>query len=272
MSRVWFSTELETVATFWRVARTDGVSLGFTSHDGDLWFDGILHRAAPGMLPSAIRRTADFEADSAEVQGALAHDSLTASDLASGRFDGAAIAVGVVDWQSLERFVLYRGKLGTVSEDGGKFSVALVSRKAELQRDPVPRTSPACRATFAGPGCSLSAMRFEHRATVTDCNTDANSVAVTAPIAAGMLAGGRLRWLEGPLAGLTMTIAATDGGRLVLAEPIEREVSGPCRVIVREGCDRTIGTCAARFHNAINFRGEPYLPGNDLITRYPSAP
>jgi hypothetical protein len=41
------------------------------------------------------------------------------------------------------------------------------------------------------------------------------------------------------------------------------------RVELREGCDRRLETCATRFANAINFQGEPFLPGNDLITRYP---
>ncbi|MFN7158060.1 MAG: phage BR0599 family protein, partial [Erythrobacter cryptus] len=40
------------------------------------------------------------------------------------------------------------------------------------------------------------------------------------------------------------------------------------RIELREGCDHTIATCAARFANAINFRGEPFLPGNDLLARY----
>ena len=39
---------------------------------------------------------------------------------------------------------------------------------------------------------------------------------------------------------------------------------------LREGCDRTMATCATRFDNAVNFRGEPFLPGNDLVARYPS--
>ena len=115
MSRVWFSGPLETVASFWRVARRDGVTLGFTTHDRDLWFDGLCHRATPGMVPSAIRRSADFEADSAEVEGALSHESISASDLAIGRFDGAAVQIGVVDWASLESAVLYRGTIGAVS-------------------------------------------------------------------------------------------------------------------------------------------------------------
>jgi len=42
-------------------------------------------------------------------------------------------------------------------------------------------------------------------------------------------------------------------------------------VEVVEGCDKSLATCAGRFGNAVNFRGEPYLPGIDLLTRYPGA-
>ena len=41
-------------------------------------------------------------------------------------------------------------------------------------------------------------------------------------------------------------------------------------VRVREGCDHTIATCASRFANAANFQGEPFLPGNDILARYPT--
>ena len=43
------------------------------------------------------------------------------------------------------------------------------------------------------------------------------------------------------------------------------------RVELIEGCDKSLATCAARFANALNFRGEPYLPGMDLLTRYPGG-
>ena len=56
MSRVFHATELEAMATFWRIHRRDGVTLGFTSHDRDLWFDGVLHRAAPGIAVPALPR------------------------------------------------------------------------------------------------------------------------------------------------------------------------------------------------------------------------
>lgn len=270
MSRIWFSQPLETAATFWRVARRDGVTLGFTTHDRDIWFDGVSHRATPGMVPSAIRRSADFEPDSAEVQGALSHDSISAADLAAGRFDGAAVVIGLVDWESLEHTVLYRGSIGSVAEEAGSFTAALQSRKVELQRDPVPRTSPSCRAAFCGPGCGLSAAAYTHEAVLTAFAPDTNAItlATTAPVAS--LVGGMARWLDGAHAGLSMGIAANIGGALVLDVPLDLAPPVGARALVREGCDRTIETCASRFANAVNFQGEPYLPGNDLVTRYPS--
>ncbi len=269
MSRIWFANELESVATFWRVLRNDGVTLGFTSHDRDLWFDGVLHQASPGMLPYAIKRTADFEPDSAEVEGALTHDTITSADLSEGRYDGAQVRVGIVDWETRETEILYRGSIGAVLEQNGSFTAELVSRKAELLRDPVPRTSPGCRAAFCGPGCDLPPPAFTHEGVLESLNTDTNSVV---PIVSGNLAllvGGWLLWLDGPQAGIRMDITAFTETALVLDMPIDPATPPGARIMLREGCDHTLGTCAARFGNAVNFRGEPFLPGNDLISRYP---
>ena len=271
MTRVWFSTELETVATTWRIARRDGVTLGFVTHDRDLWLGGVLYRAAPGLTPSAIRRTGGLEADSAEVEGVLAHDALAAADIAAGRFDGAAIAIGRVDWQSGEATVLYQGTIGEITEEGERFRAAVSSRKAVLARDTVPRTSPACRAGFCGPGCTLSSARYTARAHIAGCDLAANTVTLGDDRPGAAYAGGRLRWLGGPLAGTGSAILSTAGAQLVLVEPLGLAVPAGTAVLLREGCDRTIATCATRFANAANFQGEPYLPGTDFLTRSPAA-
>lgn len=270
MSRVWFAEPLESVATFWRVLRRDGVTLAFTTHDRNLWIDNILHRATPGMIPSAIRRSADFEPDSAEVQGALSHDSISAADLAIGRFDSARVLIGLVDWETLERQLLYRGAIGAVAEEAGGFTATLQSRKAELQRDPVPRTSPSCRAVFCGPGCTLSAARFSHDAVLTGFDPAENAVSLDCTTLPASLVGGILRWLDGPQSGTTTGIIALSNGALVLDIPLDTPPPIGSRALVREGCDRTLQTCSTRFGNALNFQGEPFLPGNDLVTRYPS--
>lgn len=271
MSRVFFRAPLEAVATFWRVRRRDGVTLGLTSHDRDLWFDGIVHRAAPGMVPSAVRRSADLTPDSAEVQGALTHDSISDADLAAGRFDGAAVEIGAVDWETLERAVLYRGEIGEVTAEAGRFAAELRSDKRRLEEDVVPRTSPTCRARFCGPGCTLSAARFTHEAVVEAVDLASNRVAFTGAPAAEAMCDGSLRWLDGPQAGLAMEVVSADENGLVLDAELASDLQPGARALLREGCDHTLATCHARFGNAANFQGEPFLPGNDVVARYPGA-
>ena len=268
MSRIWFAQSLETVATWWRVDRCDGVSLGFTTHDADLWFDGLLFRSSPGMAPAAIRRSTGFDADSAQVDGAITSADITEDDLAAGRYDGAHVVVGLVDWETLEHTPIYSGAIGAITEDAGSFSADLQSRKADLARDPVPRTSPCCRANFCGLGCGLSAPRFTHEAVLTAQDSANNAVSITCDATADQMMGGQLRWLDGPYAGLAMGIVGVAGAGLVLDLPLDAPIAAGARAIVVEGCDHTLATCAQRFGNAVNFRGEPYLPGNDLVVRY----
>ncbi len=270
MSRKWFTAPVETVATFWRILRRDGVAVGLISHDRDIWLDGVLHRASPGMVPSSIRKSADLEPDSAEVRGALSHEALDATDLAAGRFDAAQVRIGLVDWETGESEVLYAGTIGAVAEEDGAFSAELISRKAELWRDPVPRTSPTCRAAFCGPGCNLNPLRFTREVTVAALHLASNAVLLREDQEPALSAGGSLRWLEGPLMGAVAMVMGDDGaGGLVLDLPLDEGIPGGTRALLREGCAHTLDTCAARFGNAANFRGEPYLPGNDMLTRYP---
>ncbi|WP_423141040.1 DUF2163 domain-containing protein [Parablastomonas sp. CN1-191] len=271
MSRVWFAGALDTAAMYWRVERRDGVTLGMTTHDRDLWFAGVCHYAAPGMLPSAIRRSDRLEEDSAEVTGALTDEAISEDDLALGRFDGARVTIGMVDWETAEAAPLYAGTLGGVSEEDGSFRAALQSRKAELDADPVPRTSPGCRAQFCGPGCTLSAARFTHEAVLTGGDGEECAIAIACPVPLASLVSGTVRWLDGVYAGIAMGIAGLAGtDQLALDTPLDRGLDIGARLLVREGCDRTLETCADRFANAVNFRGEPFLPGNDLVARYPA--
>lgn len=267
MSRAFLDRPLDTVASFWRIWRIDGVALGFTTHDRDLWFGGMLHRAAPGLTPSAIRLTAGLADDGADVEGALAHDCIAEADLAAGRYDQAAVAIGAVCWETLEHAVLYRGTIAAISRDGaGGFAAELIGAKASLALDPVPRTSPTCRARFCGAGCDLSPARFTRRARV---NVVGQGRVAFAGIDPARYLGGELRWRDGPQAGLAATIlAADDAGGLLLSRAPDGVGPGT-HAFLREGCDHTIATCAARFGNAANFQGEPTLPGTDLLASYP---
>lgn len=265
MSRVFCDRALDTVASWWRIWRTDGVALGFTTHDRDLTFAGIRHRAAPGLTPSAIRLTDGPHDEGADVEGGLAHDCIAESDLAAGRYDGATVAIGAVDWETLEHLEVWRGTIASVSREGATFAAALASAKAALDIDPVPRSSPTCRAAFCGPGCTLSPPAFTHRARVVAIANGRVRFEGIDPLA---FVDGSLRWLDAPLAGLGASVIAADDTGLLLDTSLHGIEPG-MRALLREGCDHTVATCAEHFGNAANFQGEPFLPGTDLLAHYP---
>lgn len=267
MPRIFFDRELDTVATFWRIYRRDGAALAFTSHDRDLHFGGIRHRAAPGMIPAAIRLTADLANDSAEVQGAIHHDAIRDVDLAAGLFDEAAIEIGAVDWESLEHHTLYTGQVGRIEDDRSQFSAELRSNKSLLEQDLVPRTSPTCRAEFCGRGCGLSAARFTSVEVLGAFDQERNRVRFIG-LEGERYVDGRVRFMSGPQTGLAFGIINAEDDWLALDRPLAEGTVPGTRAELREGCDHTVATCSERFGNSVNFRGEPFLPGNDLLARY----
>ena len=106
------------------------------------------------------------------------------------------------------------------------------------------------------------------RAVVTSSAMPAIGVDVTVD---GRFVGGTMRVLSGALTGLRARIGNVGVGRVDLAEALRRELAAGDRIELEEGCDKRFATCADRFANAANFRGEPHLPGNDLLTRYPGG-
>ena len=262
---------LTTLAFCWRVERRDGICLGFTSHDRDLVVGGLAYRAAPGMLPSAVSVSDDFDSSTLDVSGALTSDLIGQSDLEAGRWDRASVSLFLVDWEDPdgERLHLVRGELGDVAAKGIGFEAELRGPAALLERPVAEQTSPGCRAELGDPRCRVD-MAGRTRVTRVTAAPAEGLVAVAGP-AGPEFAFGKLRWIGGANSGLESQITACEGSVLTLREPPPFVVADGDLVEISEGCDKSFATCRARFANAANFRGEPHLPGMDLLTRYPGA-
>lgn len=272
MTPDFLQPELVTAALCWRLERRDGVALGFTTHDRDLAIDGLVYRAAPGMLPSAISLTDGFDAESLDVKGALSADAIRAEDLAAGRWDGAAVNVFMVDWEEPEgeTFPVARGELGEVSAKGDAFEAELRGPAALLDAPVVEETSPGCRAALGDKRCRVD-LAGRTRLTRIAAVVEEGVVEVEDAAAGDAYAAGALRWIGGANSGIDSLVLASDDGRLTLAEPPPFAPAAGDLVEIREGCDKTLATCTGRFGNVANFRGEPHLPGIDLLTRFPGA-
>jgi uncharacterized phage protein (TIGR02218 family) len=275
----WLSGEVATIAWCWRIVRRDGVTLGLTTHDVAMTRDGLTYQPAPGMRPSAIRQRRGIGGDSFEIEGGLTALAISDAALSAGRWDGARLTLSVADWQRADvpALVIAEGMLGKVTSDGRQFTAELDGRDRWLNAPIVPETSAECRAELGDGQCRVAMAGRTQRAVVAAVEGDALVIAGAWP--GDGLTYGRVRWLSGGARGLSATIIAQTvvqvggqaGVRLTLAAlPMGAGAAGEWIELI-EGCDKRAATCAARFANIANFRGEPHLPGMDLLTRFPGG-
>lgn len=209
----WLNAPLATIAYCWRIERRDGVAIGLTAHDRDLEVDGFRYRAAPGMTPSAIRRTAGLDADSMDATGALTGAAISETDLIAGRWDGARITLFAVDWSDPGEIVaLGSGTIGAVETRDGTLTAELRGVGAALDAPVVEMTSPECRAELGDKRCRVAMAGRRRFARVIAADGAQLTLDAAEPVTGGWT-GGRLRWIGGANSGLSDVIAASAGGR-----------------------------------------------------------
>jgi uncharacterized phage protein (TIGR02218 family) len=164
--------------------------------------------------------------------------------------------------------LLGKGEIGGVARKGGAFTAELVGAMAALKAPVAPSTSPDCRARLGDRQCRVD-LAGRRKVVAVDGAEDVE-LGVSG-LVAGAYAFGTLRWMTGPNAGAVQGVVDNGSSVLTLADPPAFAVEAGTLALLTEGCDRQLETCRARFANAVNFRGEPYLPGTDLLTRYPGA-
>jgi uncharacterized phage protein (TIGR02218 family) len=262
--------DLTAIAFCWRIERADGAGLALTSHDAPLTNGGITYRAAPGMLPSAIQRRAGLEANGGEVSGAITSASLGEQDLVLGRWDGARVTLVAADWEAPHAgpVPLMQGELGEVRLEQEQFKAELRGAAARLEAAICPETSPECRAELGDKKCRVDLAGRTIIAEILEI--DGNALVLDRTVSSDFL-WGRARILSGANCGLMSVLVGADEEHIELREAMRADVKAGDRIELRHGCDKSFATCSARFGNAANFRGEPHLPGNDLLTRYPGA-
>lgn len=262
--------ELTSLALCWRLERQDGAGIALTSHDEPLTIGETEFDPVPGMTPAAVSRALGLEPHSAEVAGGVSSAALSEEDLALGRWDGAAVRLTIADWTGADQqpLQLLAGELGSVNVSRDAFSAELQGAAAALNAPVCPATSAECRAEFGDKRCRVDLAGRTMRANVVECS----GTMLTLDVAVDeQFVMGRLRFVNGANCGRSALIMSAGGNLLELREQPRGAVLGGCAVELREGCDKRFTTCVSRFENAVNFRGEPHLPGNDLLTRYPGA-
>lgn len=268
-----------TLCWCWKIVRGDAAVQGFTDHDTDVAFDSVTYKAATGFTASEVQSSLGLSVDNLTVSGALSSDDLNEADLAAGLYDNAAIEIWRVNWASPESRVLMRkGTLGEVKRGKSAFQAEMRGLAQGLNQ-PVGRAySYSCDADLGDARCTVNLGDPEFSgngaaAIVTDNRRF--TVSGIESFADGWFAGGRLSWTSGANAGRAMEVKrhGVSGATVAIElwQAMSESVAPGDAFAITAGCDKQFATCKAKFANGINFRGFPYMAGNDAVVSYPNS-
>lgn len=270
---------LTTVARAWAITRKDGTRIGFTDHDRDLSFDGLIFKADSGLSARALSQATGLSVDNTEAMGALSASAISEADISAGRYDGAQVLAWLVNWADVSaRRVMFRGTIGEVRRGEGAFHAELRGLTEELNR-PVGRVfQKPCTAILGDADCGLDLLSGSYVFEGPLAGVAENRVFQVGDLSAfsvGWFQRGRLEVLSGEAQGLVASIKRdhlrSDGGRVIeIWEPLRATPLPGDDVKITAGCDKRFATCRAKFGNQLNFRGFPDLPEEDWITVHPS--
>jgi uncharacterized phage protein (TIGR02218 family) len=273
------SSGATTLCWCWKIVRGDGETQGFTDHDVAVAFDGLTYEAASGFTASEVQSTLGLAVDNLTVMGALATDTLNDADLAAGLYDNAAIEIWRVNWASPDQRVLMRkGNLGQVTRGKSAFQAEVRGLAHRLNQSVGRCYGYGCDADLGDARCTidLADPLFAGSGAVVAV-TDARRFTVSGleAFADAWFGGGKLTWTGGANANRAMEIkrhgASVTQVSIELWQAMSEDVAAGDTFTVTAGCDKQFTTCKAKFANSVNFRGFPYMPGNDAITSYPQS-
>lgn len=260
--------EVTTLATLWRLVRRDGAVMAFTDHDRDIIHDGLTYKAATGFTPTSVVSVAGLSVDSLDIQSVLDSAEITEDDLMAGVYDGATVEIFMVNHADPAMGVLFarKGVIGEVTLTGQGFVAELRGLTGALSQTIGQLYSPICRADIGDDRCrvGLTAYTVDGSVAVVLGRRAFGDPARTEP--QDWFAQGLLTWLSGANAGMAMEVKGFGaGGAFELFLPMPRDVVVGDRYRVHAGCDRRFITCRGKFANAVNFQGEPHIPGIDYL-------
>jgi uncharacterized phage protein (TIGR02218 family) len=272
------ATGATTLARAFALTRKDGVVMGFTDHDRDLAFEGMVFRADTGLTARALQSGTGLSVDNSEAFGALRSDAISEEDILAGRYDGAEVRGWLVNWADVSMRVLqFRGTLGEITRSAGAFTAELRGLTEALNQ-PQGRIYHArcsavlgdrhCRFDLAQPGYAEAraveevegarVFRFVNFAGFDDRFFEKGRFEVLS---------GRATGLVGMVKNDRVTSATIRTVELWQALGIEPAPGDTVRMSA--GCDRREDTCRLKFNNLMNFRGFPTIPGEDWLMSYP---
>ena len=276
--------QVTTIATCWKFTRKDATVYRFTDHDAAIVIaaDGTYSPIGSGTV-SSLDSKSGASSDTMEAEIIFDSDAITETDIKNGKWDFATVEIFLINYGNTTQGTigLLKGQIGEVEFDENRARVELMGLSQKLQQQIGRVYSYTCDANLGDTRCGVTIANYTFSGEISAVTDNANFQSLT--LASGednYYKYGVITFTSGENNGLQMEVKASDipsGESYVAIElflPMPETVSSGDPFTIYAGCGKTATTdCKTKFNNLVNFRGFPFIPGQDEMMKvgYPGG-
>lgn len=265
-SNLYNEIQAGTICNIVSITLQNGTVFGYTDHDEELTYDGLVYKPAPGLQKVKMTLTSTSEVSNQELASAWV--DAPEEDLKSGKFDSAAIVVSWISWKHPEygSFDVFTGQLGEISWTDAGFKADIFSHMKALEQNIGEVFTANCRHVLFsqdGPStigaCRLSETGYKSSNAITSITKNRWSFNSGISAADNYCTAGKITFTSGNNAGLSFVVKKQTGGAIELFLPTSFSMQVGDTFDIFAGCDKTLATCQGKFNNVVNFGGFPHI-------------
>ncbi len=259
--------EVTTLAYCWKLTYADATVFGFTSHDQDILFESVNYKSKTGFTLDQYKSELLDKSDQIEIFGIVDSTDIGDDDIRSGRLDNAALEVFIVNYESPAngRVLIKKGKIAQISRSQGSYQIAITGIADNLDRNITEIYSPLCKARFGDNRCGVNISSLTLTGGVTEIVNDKIFKDSSRTEAKGYFDKGVIKFTSGNNSGFSSEVRRSETEKITLSIPLPSPILVGDDYQISAGCDKKFTTCISKYNNALNFRGEPHIPGINEI-------
>lgn len=267
-----FEADTTNIVKCWKITLKDSSIIGFTTNSEDFNYNNIKYNSFSSGDVGNIESNLDIEEDSFEFSNMISSELIAESDILSGKYDNATIEIFLIDIQNQSngKVTLLNGVISDIECKGNMFTAKVKGLKDSIDKTIGEVYSPLCRCRFCDTKCGLEETNFTFSATITNVSDAVTFITDDATILSkttGYFDNGIIEFTSGNNKGQKMEIKQYANGTFILSLNLPNELKVGDAFNVIAGCDKKFATCCDAFDNAVNFRGEPHLPGIETLLK-----
>lgn len=247
------------MVTCLRMQMSAGKLLCFTDSDMDVFYENERYRAGGYFTPNSVVSSNELSEDNFSISGIIDGDLITKKAITSGDFSNSYIELFVI--KNNKKNILKTGWIGDISYNDNKFTASINSLSSKTNNLIGKCYSPNCRAEFADRYCKLNKGNYSFSGEVTALIDSYSFIDSSRNEPNDYFSQGVLEFISGQNKGKKYNIFSFQRHQISIDSTTIQEIKIGDSYIVTAGCNKSLHECINKFSNAVNFRGEPYIPG-----------